>query len=253
MNNENKFTNPEFLLFCECIVHANTLCVQFPITTWCQNESTTLDGGGESASSLCFSPRLLWLPLLIWLRLSNLIELLKKICFLTLETSRYVWRLGVVIFGYHLPSLGSPCCNQGSEPQLWEIVFLTDTLLLLLFWIKTQNGSCPREGLQLLNVLDVQCLLHHLIAVVSNQSNEFQSGALLSWPHHMKVISSSWGRENIQRYKWNKSYRTVKESKRKRPWQWFVPLQTRSQPFLLRLSIIFRLFRLKASLFTQYS
>lgn len=187
----------EFLLFSE-LVHANTQHVQFPITLWCQNESTTLNREGESASSLCCSPRLLWLPLLIWLRLSNLIELLKKICFLTLETSRYVWRLGVVIFGYRLPSLCSPCCNQGPKPQLCEIVFLTDTLLLLLFQIKNRNGSCPQEGPQLLNILDVGCLLHHLIAVVSNQSNEFQSSAFLSWPHHMKVISSSWGRENIQ-------------------------------------------------------
>lgn len=68
----------EFLLFSECLVHANTPHVQFPIMLWCQNESTTLNREGESASSLCCSPGLLWLPLLVWLRLSNLIELLKK-------------------------------------------------------------------------------------------------------------------------------------------------------------------------------
>lgn len=135
MNNEN---NPGSLLFIERLVHANTQHVQFPIMLWCQNESTTLNGEGESASSLRCSPRLLWLPLLNWLRLSNLIELLKKTCFLTLETSRYVWRLGVVIFGYRLPRLGSRRCNQGTEPELREIVFLKDAAAILklkLEWI----------------------------------------------------------------------------------------------------------------------
>lgn len=97
--------------------HANTQHVQFPITLWCQNESTTLSRGGESASSPRRSPRPLWLPLLNWLRLSDLIDLLKKTCFLALETSRYVGRLGVVIFGRRLTKPGSLRCNQGAAPE----------------------------------------------------------------------------------------------------------------------------------------
>lgn len=54
-------------------------------------------------------------------------------CFLTLGRSRYVWRLGVVIFGYRLPNLGSPRCNQGTETELCKIVFLKDTAAVALF------------------------------------------------------------------------------------------------------------------------
>lgn len=71
------------------------------------------------------------------------------------------------------------------------------TPLLLLFSNSHWNGSCPQERLQLLNISDLGCILHHLIAVVGHRSRGFQSDVFLNWPRCMRAISSSRGREEI--------------------------------------------------------
>lgn len=243
------------MLSAERPMHANTQHVQFPITLWCQNESSTLNRRGESASSLCCRPRLLWLPLPYWLRLSHLIQLLKKTCFLTLGTSRYVWRLGAVIFGYRLSSSSTLCCNQGTEPRLcfWQ------TLLLLLTRITSGLDQVHKNDCNYLisQTRDPHCTIW-LPSSEIIQVN-FKADAFLKWPYHMKAISSSRGREKVFSSESEAEVtgqceahiKGVQESRRKRPWQWFVPPHTHSQHFLLLLSITFRSFSLKASLFTQ--
>lgn len=162
--------------------HANMHNVQFPITLWCQNKSTTQSGAGESASCV-FQASSPWLPPPVWLKLSHLMGLLKRAASSHWEYAQICFQIRCCYLWRWLFKFNSLICNQGTETQLcecvpdWRCVFK-----LQLERVMSRMKAITSYLRQRMHVAPFDCC-HH------NQSSEFESIVFSDWLHHMKMIS----------------------------------------------------------------